>query len=69
MSNSVYPGKHPMLKEEHFSEPEKLIINVLSKEFYVTNGGSRISLGYSSKYKYIIISPTDIYRDMFNRSL
>lgn len=62
----VYPGKHASVKEEHFSSQEKDIINVLSKEFYVTNGGSVITLTSNSKYKYILLRPTDIYIEMFN---
>ncbi len=65
-NGKVYPGKHPLFKDSHFTNDEKLAIDTLSKEFYVTNGGEEIKLGYNSEYKYIIISPTDIYRDMFN---
>lgn len=63
---NVYPGKHISVREEHFSQTEKDIINVLSKEFYVTNGGSVITLTSNSKYKYILLRPTDIYIEMFN---
>ncbi|EOW6700455.1 AAA-like domain-containing protein [Cronobacter malonaticus] len=63
---NVYPGKHASVKEEHFSPQEKDIINVLSKEFYVTNGGGVITLTSNSKYKYILLRPTDIYIEMFN---
>ncbi|MDW6094355.1 AAA-like domain-containing protein [Vibrio rhizosphaerae] len=62
----IYPGKHPMFIDRHFSHEEKDVINTLSKEFYLTNGGERIRLGVNSEYKYIIISPTDLYKDMFN---
>ena len=62
----VYPGKHPYFKDGHFTDDEKRAIDTLSKEFYVTNGGEKVTLGINSEYKYIIISPTDIYRDMFN---
>lgn len=64
--NNVYPGKHSSVKEDHFSQQEKDIINVLSKEFYVTNGGGLITLTSNSKYKYILLRPTDIYIEMFN---
>lgn len=63
---NVYPGKHSSVIENHFSKQEKDIINVLSKEFYVTNGGGIITLTENSKYKYILIRPTDIYIEMFN---
>lgn len=63
---NVYPGKHISVREDHFSQTEKDIINVLSKEFYVTNGGGVITLTSNSKYKYILLRPTDIYIEMFN---
>ncbi|TNJ12582.1 AAA-like domain-containing protein [Aeromonas veronii] len=66
MSDKIYPGKHKTFKEAHFSEEEKVLINNLSKEFYLTNGGEIVKLGYNSEYRYIIIKPTDIYQDMFN---
>lgn len=62
----IYSGKHDSVKDSHFSLQEKKIINVLSKEFYVTNGGEIINLTSSSQYKYILIRPTDIYIEMFN---
>ncbi|WP_275269259.1 ATP-binding protein [Pantoea ananatis] len=65
-STKVYPGKHTSVKEDHFTQQEKNIINVLSKEFYVTNGGGVITLTSNSKYKYILLRPTDIYIEMFN---
>ncbi len=66
MSERTYPGTHPNLKDGHFTIHEKRILETLSKEFFITNGGKEIKVGYSSKYKYLIISPTDIYKDMFN---
>lgn len=66
MAEVVYPGKHPYFVDRHFTEIEKQAINTLSKEFYTTNGGETIKLGYNSEYRYIIISPTEIYKDMFN---
>ena len=66
MSDNTFPGKHPMFNDSHFSDKEKVVINNLSKEFYVTNGGETLNLGINSVYRYIIISPTGIYKDMFN---
>lgn len=66
MSAKTYPGIHPLFKDSHFTENEKKIIKTLSTEFYVTHGGEETKLGYNSVYKYIIISPTEIYMDMFN---
>ena len=62
----TFPGKHPNFIDKHFSETEKNIINTLSKEFYLTNGGEPVTLGATSKYRYIIIKSTGIYADMFN---
>ncbi|MGJ7116838.1 AAA-like domain-containing protein [Morganella morganii] len=64
--DKIKPGKHPSVRDSHFSQQEKNIINVLSKEFYVTNGGSVITLTANSKYKFILLRPTDIYVEMFN---
>jgi len=66
MNEITTPGKHRMFKNGHFSDREKGIINTLAKEFYLTNGGEIVKLGYSSEYKYIILKPTNIYFDMFN---
>ncbi|QSX39713.1 AAA-like domain-containing protein [Shewanella cyperi] len=66
MSEKTYPGIHPLFKDSHFNEVEKKIIDTLSKEFFITNGGEEIKLGYNSVYKYIILNPTEIYTDMFN---
>lgn len=66
MSQKTYPGTHPNLKDGHFSVHEKKILESLSKEFFITNGGREIKVGFKSRYKYLIISPTDIYKDMFN---
>jgi len=66
MNKNVYEGIHPKVRLKHFSKKEKDIIKNLSNEFYVTNGGTEIKLGYNSKYKYFIIKPTDEYVEMFN---
>lgn len=66
MADVVYPGKHPHFIDKHFTDTEKQAINTISKEFYTTNGGENIRLGFNSEYRYIIISPTEIYKDMFN---
>ncbi|WP_447838451.1 AAA-like domain-containing protein [Aeromonas salmonicida] len=66
MNDKTFPGVHPSFKSSHFSASEKKIIENISKEFFVTNGGEDIKLGYNSTYRYIIIKPTSIYSDMFN---
>lgn len=65
-SAKIYPGRHSSVKDSHFSQQEKNIINVFSKEFYVTNGGGVITITSNSKYKFILIRPTDVYIEMFN---
>jgi hypothetical protein len=66
MAKETYPGKHPLLIDSHYTDTEKDILESLSKEFFVTNGGEKIRLGANSEYRYAIISPTGIYQDMFN---
>ncbi len=65
-NDKVYPGKHPNFLDKHFTDTERAAIETLSKEFFVTNGGATVRLGYKSEYRYVIISPTEIYKDMFN---
>ncbi|MHC9060973.1 ATP-binding protein [Pantoea sp. y20] len=62
----IRPGMHSSFRIDHFNEQEKKIIDVLSKEFYLTNGGETIRLSENSIYRYILIRPTNVYQDMFN---
>lgn len=62
----VRPGLNPQVKTHHYSTDEKDIISHISKEWYVTNGGSEFKLGPTSTYRYFLIKPTDVYREMFN---
>lgn len=64
--SQVYAGINPMAKLSSFSEKEKLIIKTLAKTFYVTNGGEEIRLGATSKYRYCLIKPTDLFGEKFN---
>lgn len=65
-TQKVWPGFNQNVRLTHFSQEEKNIINVLSKEWYVTNGGREIIIGPKISYKYILIKPTDKYRELFN---
>lgn len=67
MPENVRPGINPGVEIQlnRFSFQETEIIDRLSKEWYITNGGSEIRIGGSS-YRYILMKPTDIYREMFN---
>ncbi len=65
----TYSGYNPQVKLEHFSDEEKKIIHRLSGEWYVTNGGGEIKLGPTSLYKYFLVKPTDLYKEMFDLEL
>lgn len=64
--NQVYAGINPMVKLFSFQEKERQIIKTLAKTFYVTNGGEEIRLGATSKYRYCLIKPTDLFGEKFN---
>ncbi len=62
----VYPGVNSQVILNHYSDEEKKIIQKLSGEWYITNGGGEINLGPKSKYKYLLFKPTDSYKELFN---
>ena len=64
-NGNTNPGINPLIHLEHFTEREKQIINKLSKVFYITNGGSNLSIGQSS-YKFCLVKPTSIFTEQFN---
>jgi len=69
MSNAksrVTPGINPQVTVTHFTEEERKIIHRISLDWYVTNSGSELSLGPTSVYRYLLIKPIDIFREMFN---
>lgn len=68
-TEKIYPGINPQASLHHFSEEEKKIIQKLSGEWYVTNGGGEMNLGPTSKYKYFLFKPTDNYKELFNIEL
>jgi len=61
------PGIHPSikLKGSHKSIEIK-IIEKLSEEFFITYGGNDIRFGSNINYKYILVKPTERFREMFN---
>lgn len=65
----IYPGINPQVNLVHFSENEKKIINKISAEWYITNGGGQFNLGPTSTYKFFLIKPTDNYKELFNIEL
>ncbi len=62
----VYAGINPMVNLHQFKEDENQIIRTLAKTFYVTNGGNEIRLGATSKYRYCLVKPTDLFGEKFN---
>ncbi len=60
------PGIHPLVKLNHFTNDEKKVMEKLSKEWYITNGGDNLNLGINSQYRYFLMKPTETYREMFN---
>lgn len=62
----VYAGINPMVKLYSFQEAEKQIVRTLAKTFYVTNGGTEIHLGATSKYRYCLVKPTALFGEKFN---
>lgn len=66
MSRKTTPGIHPMFSSSRFSEEIQEILKILRKEFFLTNNGDKLSLGYSSEYEFIVVEPTSIYEDLFN---
>lgn len=66
MNDKITAGVNPHLVLSHFTEEEKIVIDVISKEWYVTHGGNEIRLGATSTYKYILIKPIDLFTQMFN---
>jgi len=66
IEGNVLPGKNPQLLMSHFTNDEIRIINRFAEEWYVTNGGNVITIGRSSEYKYFVICPTELYKELFN---
>ena len=65
-TSSVRPGINPHANLSAFSEEERRIINLFSKEWYITYGGEESSLGLSSRYKFFLMKPTHEYQELFN---
>lgn len=59
------PGIHPDFVFDAFNEDEKLIIEQLKKELYLTNGGGSIPIGRSD-YRYCLAKPTRDFNLTFN---
>ncbi len=60
------PGIHKLFVMSSFRQDEQLILNKLSKEFYLTHSGEEFTLGQSSRYRYFLLKPTSVFSEMFN---
>jgi len=65
VQSQVNAGINPHVNLEKFNAEERRIISFFGKVFYVTNGGSTLTVG-SSTYSYIIVKPTTEYSYLFN---
>jgi hypothetical protein len=70
MGDEVTPGMHQQVRDSGvFNADEWQIVNVLSREWYVTRGGE-VWLGPSrergSSFRFVLLKPTRVYQDMFN---
>jgi hypothetical protein len=63
---NVYPGINRSVRKEHFDSDEKHILEFLAKDWYVTNGGAKITINDNSHYKYFLMEPARDYQEMFN---
>lgn len=59
------PGIHPHFEMWHFKPEEQDILRKLSHEWYLTRSGKEIRL-LSSRYRYFLMKPTRLFREMFN---
>lgn len=66
MTSIVKPGVYPRFCYNHYTYEEQTIIGELKNEWYITREAAPIRVGFSSEYRYLLMKPTDIYREMFN---
>ncbi len=64
--STVRPGLNPHIRLDDCEPEEQKILERVSKEWYVTNGGGEIRLGQTSIYRYALIKPVGIFREMFD---
>ena len=62
----TFPGINRNTKTKHFNKEETLILNFISEDWYITNGGAKITLNQNSHYKFFLMKPTRDYQEMFN---
>lgn len=66
MSRKTRPGFHPKFSLSRFTTEVQVILKALSKEFFLTNDGDTLNLGYNSAYEFVVLEPTSTYEDLFN---
>ena len=66
--SKVNPGIHKHFDIGKFDLKEKLILDRLSKEWYLTNSGQEFTLG-ASKFRYFLMKPTSLFSELFNLDL
>lgn len=62
----IHPGKNKSVDLKHFNKEEKQIIDLISKDWYITNGGFVIRLNENSVYRFFLMKPVNDYNEMFN---
>jgi hypothetical protein len=62
----VRAGIHPKAILDHFTSEERLIVQRLSSDWYVTNSGGEIRLSATSIYRYFLAKPTLNLQEAFN---
>lgn len=63
--NITNSGYHKQFDNRRFNNDEKIILDALSKNWYITNSGEKISAA-QSHYNYFLMKPTPRTSEMFN---
>jgi hypothetical protein len=66
--SEIRPGFHPAvdLGKSSNTAIEIRLIRKIAEEFFVTNGGGPITFGQNVTYRYILVKPTDKFKEGFN---
>ena len=59
------PGFHRQFRLERFGPDEQRILDVLSRQWYMTSSGAKLRLA-ASRYDYFLMKPTKMFTEMFN---
>ncbi len=63
---TTFPGINKNTKTSHFDIEEAYILDFLAKDWYITNGGNKITINQNSHYKFFLMKPARDYQEMFN---